>query len=168
MCYVGTQTIRIFILLVEVKVYSKMKEKEEFGFLDMKELRWLMNNPKLNWLRWILVIPFALLGYGIILLLQGLENWFYEPPIWFITYLQSPVFSFGSAFAFVMVGTEMAPMHKKTSGLILLLISIMIFGVLIFLAIEAHLYKSFIYIIPGILGAFLSYKMVESQYENKL
>jgi hypothetical protein len=142
-----------------------MKEKQNNGLLDMKELGWLMNNPKLNWLRWVLVIPFALLGYGVALLLQALEIWFYEPPIGVVSYLQSPVFSFISSLIFVLVGAEMAPGYKKTTGLILLSISTMIFGVLIFLAIEKHAYNSFIYIIPGILGTVLGYRMVESQYK---
>ena len=144
-----------------------MNGKKDFTLLDIKELNWLMKNPKLNWLRWILVIPFALLAYGITLLIQGIENWFYEPPLWFINYLQSPFFSFLSTLFFILVGTEMAPNYNRTTGLILLLISIMIYGVLIFLSLMAHLYLSFIYIIPGILGLFISYKIVETTYNLK-
>lgn len=141
-----------------------MEKQRGFGFLSLKELKWLMENPKLNWLRWILTIPFALIGFGIVLLLQGLENWFYEPANWFILYIQSPIFSIASAFIFVLVGTEMAPSHKKNTSLILLLVSIAIFGYLIFYAIQNQHYTALIYIVPGIIGSFIGYKLAESEY----
>lgn len=91
-----------------------MRTKEKFEFLDIKELNWLMNNPKLNWLRWVLVIPMALVGLGIVLLIEGIENWFYEPPTWLVNYIQAPLFSFICTLIFVVVGTEMAPDYRRT------------------------------------------------------
>ncbi len=97
-----------------------------------------MNNTKLNWLKWIGVIPAALGAYAfslLVVVLMGLLNQTDDKfsLIFWIQKIVPIIADAAGGYAFIAVGTRVAPNYKKLTGLILLIILVLISGVLIYL-----------------------------------
>lgn len=138
--------------------------KNKISLLNQKELKWLMENPGLNWLRWILILPTALIGVALGLFLQFSYSWFYEPPIWMLNYLIAPIYTVFSSILFIVMGTEMAPMYRNTVSIILLIIAIMTLGICGFSLVIIKNYTPLIYVLSGFLGICFGYAI---EYSNQ-
>lgn len=150
-------------------LYNQRTSKSDVDF--DRYTGWLFKNPKLNWLRWILVLPTALLASYIPTLFIGLINGFYEPAQWFIDYIEGIPSTFISLIFYVMTGTYLAPQFKINTALILMILFMLFAGISIFLALGNKEYPKILFTIIAILGCINGYKIAvnsEKQVKNKM
>ena len=131
----------------------------------------MSGSPKLNWLRWVGVLPCSILAYLLAYALIKLFNWFQtlfgvdkDDAAWFNN-IAGPAFASGMAgYVFVVVGTYLAPMYKKNTGLILMILLALLSGVGIFAAIiNKHYVTSIIESVAQLVGAVVAYKEIEKK-----
>lgn len=128
-------------------------------------------NPSYYWLRWILVLPFAVLA---LVLGEALINLFNYINVWFFGWkdnspyvLVANVIAAGcGGFYFIGAGSMAAPMHKRTTGLILLVLLVAAFGFVVFISIQSKNWKALILAVASIIGAIAAYKNVENEFEG--
>lgn len=132
-----------------------------------------MKSKSVYWLRWIAVLPAAVigyfLGYAVMKLTSLLRIWFEadREGNFFETY-GVPVIAGGVAgYALVMAGTLISPAHNKIVALILLLISTCAVGIGIFL-LSARLFSwpHLLEIIGQITGSVIAYFIYLKQSEE--
>lgn len=141
--------------------FSSKKDQNFDKYTD-----WLFKNPKLNWLRWILVLPSALLASYIPTIFTGILNNYYEPSQWMIDYLEGPVGSFVAPIFYVTIGSYMAPKFKKNTALGLIVLFLLLIGVFIFFAFVKKEYLEIFLAMMAILGSVIGYKLIED-FDNK-
>jgi hypothetical protein len=123
------------------------------------------DNPDNYWIRWLLLLPCAVFGYGFILtVLQSLFA-YREFASWVINYIRSPIISFLGSVVFILIGVLIAPKSKKTVGLILLVIIVMISSFDLYTAIQTQFHYRIVRVVSGLLGGLIAYKTAENMYK---
>lgn len=121
----------------------------------------MLYNPKLNWLRWIAVLPAALLASVIAyLFVFYTQRFFMDANSGYAIYVlpcESAAFSGG---ALVYYGAWVAPTYKKTTALVLLILSAVIMGAGIFMTIIQREYLMMAKDISCLLGAIIGYAII--------
>jgi hypothetical protein len=115
-------------------------------------------NPKYNWLRWIAVLPAAFLASVIsYLLVYYVQRFFSDANSGYVTYwvpCESAAFSGG---AMVYYGAWVAPTYKKTTALILLILSSVVMGAGIFITVVQKEYLMMAKDICSLIGSGIGY-----------
>lgn len=124
-----------------------------------------------KWLRWIAVLPSAILGYllvyGLLKLVVLLSLWLNvnsknAPFLWEYT-LPAIASGFGSYF-FIYFGAWVAPSFKKTTSLILLIIMSLAMGISVLALIKEFNIALLLEIIGNLIGIVVGYKKNENEY----
>lgn len=124
-------------------------------------------NPKYNWLRWIAVLPAAILSYLIaynLLRLLNLFNNLFDGRSnegWYSLYI-IPVIAAGAAgYCFVAWGSFVAPSHRKHTGIILLILIALLTGGALLVEISKTRAMGIIELVGSIVGAVIAYFSIE-------
>lgn len=124
-----------------------------------------MKEKLIYYSRWFAIIPIAIvcyyLSYVAMKLITSIQKFFYNDDVgnsWILKYT-APIFTSGIAgYAFVSIGKKVAPKHKETVGLVLLIITCIVSGIGLFAAILLHHYMSILEIVGQTIGAIIGYK----------
>jgi len=135
-------------------------------FLDNLKFKTTLNNSKLDWLKWVGVIPAAFGAYALSLLVVALMNWLNHTDDKFslMFWIQKIVPIIANAvggYYYIVAGTTVAPSYKKITGLILLIILVLISGVLIYLLLIGKEYFKAIMSVAMIVSATFAYIEVD-------
>lgn len=118
-----------------------------------------------NWIRWILLFPCAVFGFGFILTV--LQNVFpySEYANWVINYVRSPLISFLGTLAFIAIGVLIAPDFKLRTALILLVIVVIAISNDLFTSIGMKFHFRIVRVITGLLGGIIGYCLMGKIYK---
>lgn len=120
----------------------------------------LFENPKLNWLRWLLILPAACFSFSLPFLFFAIVNIVYEPAEWFKNYAEGIPADFIGLIFYVLAGTYFAPNYKRAVALILMLIVILIAGAGILIILINKSYLNLLFVAAGIGGCTVGYLTV--------
>jgi hypothetical protein len=133
---------------------------------DTLKFKSIMNNTKLNWIKWIGVIPAAFGAYALSLLVVALISLLnhtddkFSLMFWFQKIVPIVANAVGGYY-FIIVGTTVAPNYKKITGLILLLIIVLISGILIYLLVMSKEYFKLAMSVAMVISATFAYIEVD-------
>lgn len=117
-----------------------------------------MENPKWYWLRWIGIIPSAIVMSCIVYLIILYINRFYsDPESWNMLYVAPLIASFGSGVGFIGAAKYIAPSYKDRVSIMLLMLILVCTGFELFLVIENQDYFHFSKYVLSALGAILGH-----------
>ncbi len=133
-----------------------------------------MNNPKFNWLRWIAVLPLAIVcyfvGYALTNIVGHISAYFGgdSDDYYWVTHITLPMIASGmSGYCFIKAGTFMAPYYKKVTGIILLICFSPLLFLSIFLLSRQFKWQSLLEFIGTTIGLIIAYREIEELFPKK-
>lgn len=126
-----------------------------------------MNNTKYYWLRWIGVLPASiiayLIAYNVLRLLSILSSLFEgrSQDGWYNLYIVPVVASAVAGYVFVSWGVFMAPIHKKHTGIGLLILMTLLIGGAIFIELTQTRVRGIVELIASLVGTIVGYFSIE-------
>ncbi len=132
-----------------------------------------MNNPKYYWLRWIGVLPSAVIGYLLIYfllkLIMVISLWLNidrgDAP-YLMEYILPGIAAGYGSFCFVTFGAYLAPTNKRTTALVLLIIMSCFVGMSVFIMIHNFHWQLLVETLGNAIGCFIAYKMQEDENDS--
>ncbi|MBN9385865.1 MAG: hypothetical protein J0H74_34235 [Chitinophagaceae bacterium] len=115
-------------------------------------------NPNYNWLRWVGVLPGAVLGSGLIYLLIYYPQCFvFGEHSLYGTYIVPYQSSIASGIAFTYCGTAIAPSLKKPTSIALVVLALLLVGIGMVENLKEQEYADFAKEMAAAVGVLLGY-----------
>ena len=131
----------------------------------------IATNPKFYWLRWIAVLPAAVVAYFVVYYLFWFFAYvasFFSDQTWWDWIFKTTLGTGVGGAAFVFIGAAVAPLHQKYVAFALMIIVILICGFTTFALIFApntH-WESWLQVIAQLVGAIIAYfQIIQAESE---
>jgi hypothetical protein len=134
-----------------------------------------MKTTKYDWLKWIGVLPFALvvsIATTIVLrLLVFLQTFFGRDvnDLNIFTEYITPIISSGAGgYAYILAGTFLAPNHKKNTGVILIIVYALLIGAALMVQIVERKYFGIIESVASLVGILIAFFEIKEDGDTEI